>query len=174
MKLDEVVIRPALLEDAKLLAELGARTFYETFAAMNTPEDMAAYLHGAFSPAKQAQELAEEESFFWIAETEEQAIGYFRLHDTPAPECVRTDHPIELVRLYVCKEWIGTGVGGLLMQTCIQAARKLGGDALWLSVWQKNPRAIAFYKKWGFVKVGKNIFQIGSDLQNDDFMQLDL
>ena len=52
-------IRQATASDAALMAELGARTFSETFAADNTPEDMAAYLAASFSPEQQAAELAD-------------------------------------------------------------------------------------------------------------------
>ena len=38
------VIRRGVAADAAMLAALGARTFTATFAADNTPEDMAAYL----------------------------------------------------------------------------------------------------------------------------------
>ena len=34
-----LTIRRATVDDASLLADLGARTFYETFAVDNTPED---------------------------------------------------------------------------------------------------------------------------------------
>ena len=39
-----VAVRRASAGDASLLAELGARTFAEAFAADNTSEDMDAYL----------------------------------------------------------------------------------------------------------------------------------
>jgi diamine N-acetyltransferase len=38
---------------------------------------------------------------------------------------------------------------------------------LWLDVWERNPRGIAFYRKWGFVEVGRQAFMLGEDLQND-------
>ena len=47
----ELIIRRGEIQDAELLAELGARTFSETFAVDNTPENMAAYLAAAFTPA---------------------------------------------------------------------------------------------------------------------------
>jgi ribosomal protein S18 acetylase RimI-like enzyme len=42
---------------------------------------------------------------------------------------------------------------------------------IWLDVWERNARAIAFYQKWGFAVVGTQTFQLGSDLQNDLLMQ---
>jgi hypothetical protein len=34
-------------------------------------------------------------------------------------------------------------------------------------VWERNPRAIAFYVKCGFVDVGSKAFYVGSDCQTD-------
>lgn len=53
------VIRPATAADAPALAAPGERTFRNTFAAANTPEDLAAYLSTTCSAARQADELAE-------------------------------------------------------------------------------------------------------------------
>ena len=44
-------------------------------------------------------------------------------------------------------------------------------DIVWLAVWERNHRAIAFYRKWGFVEVGNQSFLLGDDLQNDLVMQ---
>ncbi|NMB55146.1 MAG: GNAT family N-acetyltransferase [Leptolinea sp.] len=163
-------IRLANTSDDRLLAELGARTFADSFSAENTPEDMAAYLAGAFSPEKQAAELADPRSVFLIAEEDGQPVGYARLKLGPAPECVTADRPIEIVRFYAIKEMIGRGVGAALMTACLDEARDRGSDVAWLDVWEKNPRAITFYRKWGFEKVGEQDFQLGDDLQNDWLM----
>lgn len=45
---------------------------------------------------------------------------------------------------------------------------------LWLAVWEKNPRAIAFYEKNGFRAVGDQPFQVGSDTQRDIVMVRDI
>ena len=47
-------------------------------------------------------------------------------------------------------------------------------DLIWLGVWEQNPRAIAFYTKWGFVEVGAQTFRLGSDLQRDLVMAREL
>ncbi len=57
-------MRYATADDDTLLAELGARTFNDTFAADNTPENMTSYLAASFSPEKQAAELEDPRSVF--------------------------------------------------------------------------------------------------------------
>lgn len=165
------VIRHGKVDDADLLSELGARTFSETFAADNRPEDMDAYLGAAFGRTQQAAELADPDSIFLIAEVEGVAAGYAKLHPGRAPESITGQRPIELVRLYVAQAWLGHGVGAALMSACLGEARRKDYRTLWLGVWEHNNRARAFYRKWEFRDVGQHIFQLGDDPQTDILME---
>ncbi len=166
-----VIIRQGQADDAALLAELGARTFSETFAADNSLEDMAAYLAAAFSTEQQSAELADPASLFLIAEADGAAAGYAMLRSGTALDSINGERPIELVRLYVLQERLGSGVGAALMQECIVEAKRQGYETLWLGVWEHNARAQAFYRKWNFHEVGTHIFQLGNDPQTDLLMQ---
>jgi diamine N-acetyltransferase len=166
-----LIVRPGKAEDAGLLAELGARTFSETFASNNTPENMAAYLASSFTPAQQAAELADPQCLFQIAETNGVAVGYAMLRSGNVLDDVTGDNPVELVRLYVSRESLGGGVGAALMQACIGEAKQRGYKTLWLGVWEHNHRAQAFYRKWNFHGVGTHVFLLGDDPQTDILMQ---
>lgn len=165
-----ISIRPASAPDNVLLSDLGRRTFAETFGPDNTPENMAAYLAGSFSPGLQAAELADPRSLFLIAEAGGEAIGYTRLYTGPAPDCVSGSRPIEIVRIYARQDFLGKGVGAALMEAALAEARRQGCDAVWLGVWEHNPRAIAFYRRWGFEKAGRHTFQLGAEAQTDFIM----
>jgi ribosomal protein S18 acetylase RimI-like enzyme len=166
-----LIVRRGNAEDAELLAELGARTFSETFAPDNTPEDIAAYLASAFNPAQQAAELADPDCLFQIAETNGVPVGYALVRSGNVPPDVTGNKPIELVRLYVSRESLGSGVGAALMQACIGEAKQRDYETLWLGVWEHNQRAQAFYRKWNFNEVGTHVFQLGDDPQTDILMQ---
>lgn len=165
-----ISIRIAGPEDDALLAEIGARTFRHTFARDNTPEDMAAYLAGAFGPGLQAAELADPGTTFLIAEAEGDTVGYARLVRAPAPACIPAGRPIEIRRIYATEAWLGRGVGAALMRACLGEAERQQCEVIWLDVWERNERAIAFYRRWGFVQVGTQAFVLGSDVQNDLLM----
>jgi ribosomal protein S18 acetylase RimI-like enzyme len=167
---DPLNIRYAGPADNLLLAEIGAETFSDTFAPDNTPEDMAAYLAQSFSPEIQARELADPLCRFLIAERGPHVVGFAKLHFGPAPAAVAGRQPLEISRIYARKPWLGQGVGAALMQACLDEAARQGCDAVWLSVWQRNPRAIAFYRRWGFTEVGTAVFQLGGDPQTDWLM----
>src|ERR671926_894331 len=93
------IIRQATSADAALLAELGARTFYDTFAPGSKLEDVAAYLAEAFTTEQLAAELADAQRSFLIADIDGRAAGYAQLHIADVPECVSGAQPIELARL---------------------------------------------------------------------------
>jgi GNAT superfamily N-acetyltransferase len=165
-----ISIRQATIRDNKLLAEIGVETFYDSFAADNTPEDMIKYLSASFSPEKQGLELANPQSRFLIAAINDEVVGYTHLRFSIAPPVIVGQKPMEIVRFYARKPWIGKGIGAHLMKGCFQEARAMGCDVIWLDVWKKNLRAIAFYRKWGFIEVGEQTFQLGNDLQQDLLM----
>ena len=157
-----------------MLSELGAKTFYDTFAKDNTPENMAAYLKKSFSPEIQHAELSAPENIFLIAEIENGPIGFAQLVLDSKPDSLRGSKCLEVRRIYSSQEYIGKGVGKVLMQASIQEARQRGCDSLWLGVWEKNQGAITFYKKWGFEEVGTQTFHVGDDPQRDFIMELTL
>jgi GNAT superfamily N-acetyltransferase len=160
-------IRRGVPGEGRFLSALGRKTFFDSFAADNRPEDMAAYLDASFGPEKQALELADPMSVFLIAENKGETAGYARLLQSPAPPCIPSEVPIQLVRFYACERWIGRGAGPALMRACIAESRKRHCNGIWLSAWDKNSRAIRFYQKWGFFQVGTQPFQVGNDRQND-------
>lgn len=169
-----LTVRRASADDAGVLAELGARTFSDAFAADNRPEDMAAYLASAFSPEQVKSELLDPLSTFLLAYTDGAPAGYAKLYAGRAHASVAGANPIELARIYVSQNFLGRGVGPSLMRACLDEARGKGHQTIWLGVWERNARAIAFYRKWDFREVGTQIFQLGSDRQTDVVMERDL
>lgn len=165
-------IRRAVEADAHALTRLATHTFRETFEQYNTAEDMAHYLAESFSPSRQAAEIADATSTMLLAEHVAESgagelVGYAQLVSGPAPEAVSGPAPLELRRFYVTSAWHGRGVAQALMGAVLDAARSRGAETLWLGVWERNPRAVAFYSRYGFTRVGEHTFMLGSDAQTD-------
>ena len=167
-------IRYGTTDDAKMLSELGAKTFYDTFAKDNTPENIEAYLKASFSPEIQFNELSQADNIFLIVESGNVPIGYAQLIMNSKDEAIRRNNPLEIRRIYASQEYLGKGVGRELMRATIHEARQRGCECVWLGVWEKNQRAIDFYKRWGFHEVGMHQFSVGDDPQNDYVMELEL
>lgn len=165
-------IRYANKNDSSLLAELGRKTFYDTFIEYNTPEDMEKYLSEHYSPEIQMSEIQDPNIVFLIAEENDVSVGYAKLKALSKGDGVTGTKPMELQRIYTIQEYIGKGVGAELMKEAIRETKERGFNCLWLGVWEKNERAITFYEKWGFKKVGSYIFVLGEDQQKDFIMEL--
>jgi ribosomal protein S18 acetylase RimI-like enzyme len=160
-------IRHATFEDAKLLADLGTRTFRDAFAADNTPEDLELYLRQAYGEEKQLAELRDPTATFLLAFDGPEPLAYLKLRNRSAPLCVIGPSPIEIERLYVDRPFWGRGVADALMERANELARQRGCRTIWLGVWEHNARAKAFYRRWGFRDVGSQLFILGTDPQTD-------
>ncbi len=165
-----VSFRRATPHDAVALSAFARRVFHDTFAADNTPEDMAVYLAQAFSPAKQLAELEDARRVCLLMEADGILIGYASLLDSAPHAAVVAGHPVELERFYVDQRWHGRGVAASLMDAARTVARAWQGDVLWLGVWERNAKAIRFYEKQGFERIGAQTFRLGSDEQQDAVM----
>jgi GNAT superfamily N-acetyltransferase len=170
MSSTDAIIRRALTSDAERLSAFAERTFRETFSDTNTAEDMNLYCAGAFSPAIQRAEIEDDAADTYLVEHNGELVAYAHLCSGPAEDGIRGGLPIELKRFYVAREYHGTGVARDLMRHVIDEAREAGADPLWLGVWERNPRAIRFYVKHGFVEVGEHHFVVGTDRQRDVLM----
>lgn len=171
----EIRIRRAGVADAALLSALAARLFEQTFGAANTAEDMREFLASTYTVDIQRAELADPNRTTWLAESSDgTAIGFAMLRRGSRSDGVRGERPVEVQRIYADRTVHGRGVGAQLMAACVAEARASNADVLWLAVWEKNQRAIAFYEKEGFGRVGVQDFQLGSDTQHDYVMARNL
>ncbi|MGQ0640570.1 MAG: GNAT family N-acetyltransferase [Gemmatimonadaceae bacterium] len=161
--------------DAPALAEFAARTFSDTFAAANRPEDIAAYLPSAYGVSQQSGELTNPDISTLIMETETgEWVAYAMLRRGAAPDCVIDQNAVELWRFYVDRPWHGSGLAHRLLSAAHVTAAECAARTLWLGVWEKNNRAIAFYEKCGFRAVGAHEFWVGADRQTDRIMVCDV
>jgi diamine N-acetyltransferase len=170
MAAGNVTVRRGIPADAQVLADFAARTFSQTFADENRPEDMALHVRTAYGLAQQQAELANAEMATLLAEVDGQLAGYAQLRPNAGPDCVPKITPLELLRFYVAIPWQGRGVAQTLMKSVVTEARARGARTLWLGVWERNERAKSFYRKFGFVDVGQQHFVLGTDVQTDRVM----
>ena len=163
-------IRRGTVSDAAALAAFGARTFDETFGPDNDPADIAAYLAEEYGVPQQTAELADPGQITLLAEHLGTIAGFAQLRTKRPPPCVTGDAPVEIARFYVDRPHHGTGLAHQLMTAVRAVAVEMGGRTLWLGVWERNPRAIAYYAKSGLRDVGSADFFVGPDRQTDRIM----
>jgi len=167
-------VRVANSNDVKLLSALGGKTFYDTFSQYHTEEDMQLYLEKAYNEALIATNLQNPHIHYAVLENETgEAVGYVKLL-LDATNAKLKGRQIELEKIYVLKDKIGSGAGLKLMQYAIDYSVKNGYDVLFLGVWEENVRAVNFYKKAGFEVFDTRTFQLGKTLCDDFLMKLEL
>lgn len=163
-----MAIRRGTVSDAAGLAAFAARTFAEAFGDETGPDDMQAHLAATYRPDLQARELADPAVITLLALQDSRIVAYaqVRRNETP-PACITLPAAVELQRFYADRSLRGTGLSMRLMQHALDAARELGGRYAWLGVWERNARAMAFYRKAGFDEIGFTHYLVGADRQTD-------
>lgn len=169
-----ISVRTCTHSDVDILVSLGINTFRDTFDDFNTPENMILYINKTFSKKEIEKEMNEPGTTFFLAFDGRKAAGYAKIKASDTPEGLISAASLEIERLYAHKEYIGKRVGYMLMQSCLAFAKKKKYKVLWLGVWENNTRAIAFYRKYGFIKFGQHVFMLGNDAQTDWLMRKEI
>ncbi len=162
------------IKDINRLQKIGKQTFAETFSSVNSEENMNEYLESRFSETKLKNELSDENSEFYFAESGGEVVGYLKVNFGQSQTEIKDHNALEIERIYVLKNFHGKKVGQMLYKKALELAKKRQVDYVWLGVWEQNFRAIRFYEKNGFVPFDKHIFKLGNDEQTDIMMKLKL
>jgi len=161
--------------DASLrLLELSRRTFFDAFAHLNKPDDMALFAQQTFTPAAFEQQLNNPDSEFYFAIVEGATAGYLKLNYHLAQTEFQEANALEVERIYVLQEYQGRQIGKQLIDFAIKKAMDKQLAYIWLGVWEHNVGAIRFYKSRGFTIFGSHAFLLGNDRQTDLLMRKEL
>ena len=153
------------------LRKLSIDTFVDTFSKQNNPTDIAAYLNRAFNENQLSLELDNPETCFYFISRGEEILGYLKINTGEAQSDRVLDDALEIERIYVTERSQGKGLGKLLMQFALDQAKTKELTNIWLGVWEKNEKAIAFYRHHGFEVFADHPFKLGGDLQRDLLMK---
>jgi ribosomal protein S18 acetylase RimI-like enzyme len=154
------------------LQKISQQTFIETFAESNTKENIKDYVNNNLSIAQLSSELSIKNSRFYFAIHNREVIGYLKINLADAQTELKRENSIEIERIYILKDYHGKKVAQLLFETALTIANERNASFIWLGVWEHNPKAIHFYKKYGFIEFDKHIFRLGNDDQTDIMMKL--
>ncbi|TDE42093.1 GNAT family N-acetyltransferase [Flavobacterium rhamnosiphilum] len=170
--MNPIEIRKATLSDLETIQNISIQTFKETFAAVNTPENIANYVKESFNSEQLTTELNNVNSQFYVAYSNAEAVGYLKINFSYAQTETINGNALEVHRIYVLQTFHGKNIGQLLLDEAKKIAQRTGVDYIWLGVWEENHRALRFYTKNGFVVFDKHVFTLGNDEQTDLLMQL--
>ncbi|HAT81263.1 MAG TPA: GNAT family N-acetyltransferase [Flavobacterium sp.] len=170
--MNPITIRKATISDLETIQKISKQTFIETFAGVNTPENMENYALKNFNSEQLALEINNPESAFYLAILDSETIAYLKINFGSAQTEIRSIQAMEIQRIYVLKKFHGKKIGQLLLNKAIQIGQQSGVDSIWLGVWEKNFKAIQFYSNNDFVEFDKHDFNMGNELQTDLLMEL--
>ena len=170
----DLSIRLATPADAALLTDLSVITMREAFGPPHNPVELVEeYIQSAITVPILDAELADSRSAFFLFDAPDgTTAGYAKLRQHTPPRKMpapyrRVGEAIEIQRIYLLQSQTGQGQGRMLMQHCLDWSTAQGYKAVWLGVWERNERALQFYKKLGFDRFGFHYFQFGSERQRD-------
>ena len=167
-----IKIRKATFTDLEGIQEISIQTFIQTFAGVNTPENLANYIQESLNLNQLTAELSNPDSHFYLASLENEILGYLKVNFGLAQTEKHNPNAMEIQRIYVSEAFHGKKIGQLLLDEALKIAEQNGADSIWLGVWEENHRALHFYNKNGFEVFDKHVFTLGNDIQTDLLMQV--
>jgi ribosomal protein S18 acetylase RimI-like enzyme len=147
--------------DELALSLVGQATILETYAGIADGDDLIKYASAEMSVAAFAESFADGGFRAWIAETSvgKCPVGYAV---AVSDETWKLFSSFELKRLYIFYRFHGSGLGKKLMQDVLSFAKGMKSDKMWLQVHEANHHAIDFYKRFGFVQTGTDLYKAGN------------
>jgi len=159
-------IRPAKIEDAPLLAEMGKLSFLESHGHSASKEDMDQYVSEKYTEDVFINELKEEQNIYHIIYAENKPAGYSKILLNASHQNVEALNVTKLERFYLLKEFYGMKLGQELFHYNISLSKTNNQTGMWLFVWKENTRAIKFYRSAGFEIIGSHDFKISENHSN--------
>ena len=169
-----IQIVKATISDLALIRKISIQTFTETFAAVNTEQNLAFYINERLNEAVIKQEIENIQSSFYLAKANDIIVGYLKLNWGDAQTETLESQALEIHRIYVLKEFHGQQVGQRLLDEAITIANNKKVNLIWLGVWENNHQALRFYKKNGFISFDTHVFKLGNDTQTDLLLKLEV
>ena len=171
-----VTLRQCTAADSSTLAVVGAATLLEAFAGFIPGDALLAHCAKHHFPGAYTAALERPETRIWLAEVAPGAapVGYAMLTAPDFPTGLAQPSDLELRRIYLFSRFHGGGVAQGLLDLAIEEARSMSAKILLLGVHPDNQRALAFYRKNGFLKIGTRMFHVGSSTFEDPVLALAL
>lgn len=152
---------------------LAAATFPLACPPHTTDEAKAEFIRTVLSRERFAEYLADPRRSLLV---DDDGSGHLRgytmlIHGEPsdpdAAASITLRPTVELSKCYVLAREQGYGTSGMLMAASLAVADEWGAAGIWLGVNEENARAIRFYEKSGFTKVGRKSFLVGDRYESD-------
>ena len=148
---------------AAIIATIGKKSFRNAFGHLfRSKEELFEYLEFTYEPIKLAKSIRKENNVYLLAFSEGEPVGFSKIKKHSLNDQIEAGAQIELQKIYVLPEHHGKGVGTALLKEVKNLAKEISPDYIWLDTYISNEKAIRFYEKNGFRKMGNYYFTIGT------------
>ena len=152
--------------DAKTLSKLSKETFLVAHGHSAPEKEINTYINNNFNEENFVRELNDEKNIYHLITYKHIIVGFSKINLNSKNEHIENKQITLLSRIYLLKEYYDLSLGKALFNFNISLAKKQKQSGIWLAVWTENHRAIRFYKKMGFKKVGDYDFKISENHYN--------
>ena len=156
----------ATLKDAQLLSIIGKAAFLVAHGHSAPKKDIDNYVSQNFNEENFKKELSDVKNEYYLIYSDAKIAGYSKVILNSKNENISSENITLLSRLYLLEAFYGLNLGKELFNFNVNLSKENNQKGIWLAVWVENQRAISFYEKRGFIKVGKFDFKISETHYN--------
>ena len=161
-----LVIKKATIKNVGLLSKLSIASFLPAHGHSAPKKIIDTYVGANFSEANFIKELSNPNFEYHILYYKDQVAGFSKVIFNFENKDIVAKNATKMERLYLLKEFYNLGLGKELMNFNAAIAKKHKQAGIWVFVWIENLKAIAFYNKMGFKKVGEYDFVLSPTKTN--------
>lgn len=163
-------IRRATLNDVQLLSKISKKAFLVPHGKAGSKADIGTYIRLNFSEENLSKEISNPKFEYFLIFYNDKIAGFSKVIFNAVNENILNTNVTKMERLYLLEDFYGLNLGAALLDFNIKIAKENNQTGIWLNVWVENHRAISFYKKVGFVKVGEFDFVVSATRTNPNYV----
>ena len=167
------MIREAEERDASGLAAVSIEVWLTTYVRDGVSPLFADYVLSEFTAQNFRTAIGDPNVAIWVSENGIGLDGFVTVCSRatlPLADC----SALEITTLYVRPTCQSGGTGAALLRRALAYCSELRAENAWLKVSAENSRAITFYQRHGFNKIGATNFEIGDQAYENFVMKIDL
>lgn len=153
-------------KDAQLVSKVSIDSFLPAHGHSAPKAAIDNYMALNFSQENFSTELSDIQNHYYLIYQNDTIAGYSKVVFNQVQKDIGAKNNAYMSRIYLLKEFYGLGLGEVLFNFNLTLCKENKQSGIWLAVWIENQKAISFYKKMGFLKVGDYDFKISETHSN--------
>ncbi len=146
------------ITDVAKIQKIAYETWPTTFGQVIPEEQINYMLQLIYNEESLKKQILEKGHNFILAEKENKSLGFtsYEINYNSEPQLM-------IHKLYILPETQGLGIGTKFLTLLTEIAQQNNNNQLRLKVYFENTKAIGFYEKYGFNKIGTETTGIGNN-----------